>query len=187
MDKKSSPNIKNQPKKRKKITLSYLENAGAYYLERFSASITSFRRVMERKIARSCHDHPEQDKDACLTMLDEITAKFVRLGYLNDEIYAKQLAGSLQTKGQSHRRIKQNMALKGLSEDLIGQSLPDMDEENEKAAALRLAKKRRLGCFATRPKENDLQKGLASLMRAGFDFSTAQWVMGLTIEDIEKF
>ena len=50
MEKREPP----APKKRKKITLSYLENAGAYYLERFSASEAQFRKVMGQKIYKSC-------------------------------------------------------------------------------------------------------------------------------------
>ena len=185
MDKKSSPIHGVTPKKRKKITQSYLENAGAYYLERFSASINQFKKVMTRKIDLSCRDHPEQDREDCLTLLDNVVKKFENLGYLNDNNYGRNLVHSLQIKGVSHTRLLMTLRLKGLSEGIIEQIAPERDTDNDKKSALRWAKKKRLGPFNVRTRDNDMNRGLSSLARAGFDFDTAKWVMSLTKEDAE--
>jgi regulatory protein len=186
MDKKSTPNLQTNQKKRKKITASYLENAGAYYLERFSASVSQFRKVMERKIALSCREHPDQNREDCLTLLDAIVTKFENLGYLNDKLYAQMLVNSLNGKGLSLTRIGITLRQKGVPPDLIEEMMPERSHDDDKLAALRWAKKKRLGAFATRERENEKQKGLASLARAGFDYDISNWVMTLTREDAEE-
>lgn len=183
MDKKSSPNTHAPDKTRKKITARYLENAGVYYLERFSASIAQFRRVMERKITLSCKDHPDQSKESCLALLDDVVAKFEKLGYLNDDAYARSLLYSLTQRGLSRSRILMTLKQKGISADLVATILPDKDADTERLSALRWAKKKRLGPFSLRARENDLQRGLASLARAGFDYDLCQWVMHLSPDD----
>jgi regulatory protein len=185
MDKKSSPIDGLKPKKRKKITQSYLENSGAYYLERFSASISQFRKVMSRKIDLSCREHSEQNKEECMIMLDEVIKKFENLGYLNDDNYGRSLINSLQNKGVSHTRLLLTLRLKGLSEDLIEQLAPERDVDADRKAAVRWAKKKRLGPFAVRIRENDLNRGLSSLARAGFDYDIAKWVMSIELNEAE--
>ncbi len=185
MDKKSSPNTPFEPKKRKKITRSYLENAGAYYLERFSASISQFKHVMARKIDKSCKDHPEQNKAECLTLLDEIVKKFIDLGYLDDERYARSLLNMLQQKGLSRTRILGTLRIKGIDAELVQQIMPEPNAEQDRQAALKWAKKKRLGPFTLRPRDNDMQRGLGSLARAGFGYDIATWVMSLSPDEAQ--
>ena len=186
MDKKSTPNLQTNQKKRKKITASYLENAGAYYLERFSASISLFRTVMGRKIALSCREHPDQNKDECLKLLDDVVRKFENLGYLNDRLYAQQLLNSLEYKGTSLTKMMMTFRQKGVPPELIEEIMPKRTRDEDRMAALLWAKKKRLGVFATRERENEKQKGLASLARSGFDYDTANWVMNLDREEAEE-
>ena len=102
---------KKEQKKRvaRKITQSYLQNSGLYYLQRYAASESHFKSVMARKIDRSLTDHPSLDKNQCLEWLDEVAEKFVKAGYLNDERYATGLLQSLQIKGRSQKQIQGRM------------------------------------------------------------------------------
>lgn len=178
--KKSSPAAPEIQKKRKKITQSYLENAGAYYLERFSASIAQFCRIMGQKIEKSCKDHPDQNREECLTLLDAVVKKFIDLGYLNDTVYARSLYNTLLLRGFSRTRILGTLRMKGLTQESIDSVIPEPTIEQEKESALRWAKKKRLGPFALRVRDNDLQRGLGSLARAGFGYDIASWVMKLS-------
>lgn len=186
MEKKSSPERHLSPKKRKKITRSYLENSGAYYLERFPASIAQFKKVMGMKIDRSCKDNPEQEKAACLALLDEVIEKFIGLGYLNDASYAQALLNSLQSRGLSRQRILGTMRNKGIDGELIQSLVPEEDAEQEKRSALRWAKKKRLGPFRLRVRDNDIQRGMGSLARAGFGYDIAHWVMSLSPDEAQS-
>ncbi len=183
MDQNTAQRKEKEPRKRKKISQSYLENAGAYYLERFAASISQFRKVMERKITNSCRDHPDQSKESCLEILETVIRKFENLGYLNDTVYARNLVSSLERRGFSRLRILGTLRNKGIDGDVVAAIVPQDFGEMDKQAALRWAKKKRLGPFCLTPRENDRQRGLASLARAGFSYDTALWVMDLSPDD----
>jgi regulatory protein len=172
--------------KPRKITRSYLENAGAYYLERFPASIMQFKKVMGQKIERSCKDNPEQERSFCLSLLDEVVEKFVGLGYLNDNSYAQALLHSLQSRGMSRMRILGTLRTKGVDTELIQSIMPAADAEQERSAALRWAKKKRLGPFCLRVRDNDMQRGMGSLARAGFGYDIAHWVMSLSPDEAQE-
>lgn len=193
-------------KKRKKITASYLQNAGVYYLERFPAGIGQFRTVMTRKIDRSMKDHPDQDRAACLEMLEEVISKFVGMGLLNDALYARAMASSLRRRGLSTTAITQKLRQKGLPPSEIatalsqiderltdlrpataGQSDPDIEAMGgaDYIAALTLARKKRIGPFAKTPpaEASDRDKQMARLARQGFSYDIVQRVMRTDADD----
>ncbi len=177
------------PKIPKKITETYLHNAGLYYLQRFAASSGQFRTVMQRKIDNSCRHHVDQDRDQCLTLLNALVIKFENVGLLNDEGYARGMVISLRRRGLSERAILMRLQNKGLSEPQIRAALIEFNEENqvnasqsERQAALKLARKKRLGPYAVA--EFDFNKALAAFARAGFSFDVAQNILRLTPDDL---
>ncbi len=173
----------------KKITASYLHNAGLYYLERFSASTAHFRTVMRRKIRKSCTAHPDQDETTCHALLETLIETFVRAGLLNDPLYAKAQITSLRRSGKSARAIQVKMLVKGVPAPMTTETLGQLDtethtdpQEAEFQAALRHAQKKRLGPFRTRG-EPEPQKDLSRMARAGFSFDTARRVLHYTDDD----
>ncbi len=187
VSKKSSPDLQESEKKpiklRKKITASYLENSGAYYLQRFAASSMRFRQVMTRKIDLSCRDHPEQNREDCLALLDTLITKFIDLGYLNDQSFAKGLFYSLSLRGYSRQKILVHMKMKGVPEHEISECLGAEDSEHELAMAIRYIKRKKLGAFSMRDVENGHQKALASLARNGFGYDIASKALELSADD----
>lgn len=185
---KSKTNItKNKEKKPripKKITESYLHNSGLYYLERFAASSEHFRKVMLRKVERSCFHHKDQNKQDCMEMVDQLVNRFRTSGLLDDETYTRGTVTSLRRRGLSARAIQNRLKQKGLPDTLIQKHLSAIDEEcgddSELCAALRLIKRRRLGAFQTTEKENAQEKALASLARSGFSYDIAIKALNMT-------
>ena len=175
----------------KKITETYLSNAGAYYLQRYAASTAQFRTVMTRKIDRSCRAHPDQDRETCIAMLDRLVDKFAGLGYLNDDGYARSMVTSLCQRGLSYRSILMKLQNRGLSSGQIDAALNQYhydhqitSMETERKAALKLARKKKVGPYA--PDGNwDRNKALAAFARAGFSFELARTVLDMTAEEIE--
>lgn len=182
--KKSSPAAKTV-KKPRKITQDYLENSGKFYLEKFPASVEHFKLVMTRKIRKSCLAHPEQNLAQCAQLLDAVAEKFVRLGFLDDQALTRGLLTSYRTRGWSQRKIKATLAMKGLSADIIEDYMSDQSESDSSdlTAALRWARKKRMGCFATGEPKPD--KWLSSLGRAGFDYGTARRALTMSREEAE--
>lgn len=89
MIEKSSNKKQRKQKVPKKITDTYLHNAGLFYLQRFTASRSHFYDVMMRKIKKSCTYHKNQKIEDCESLLKNLIEKFEELGLLDDKSYAK--------------------------------------------------------------------------------------------------
>lgn len=182
-------NIKEAPPRQgkkppKKITEKYLYNSGLAYLQRFTSSVPNFRRIMIRKIDKSCKHHTDQDKETCLALLDKTVETFVRQGYLNDDLYLQGMVTSLRRRGLSTRAIQAKLQQKGLDSDKITQAVRTIDgdvntADAELSAAVQYMRRKRLGCFAAAPQE----KHLASLARGGFGFDIANKALKLTEDE----
>lgn len=177
----------------KKVTATYLHNSGLYYLQRFAASTTQFRRIMQRKIDNSCRAHPEQNPDECKELLDALIETFQRSGLLNDELYAAGAIRSLRQRGLSTRVITAKMEMKGISAALVQATLAEIDSRTagdpNMVAAIKHARRRHIGPFMSPDKnmdDKDRNKQLAAMARAGFDFETARKVLGMKKEEAES-
>lgn len=185
-----SPRAQSRPIKiPKKITETYLHNAALYYLQRFAASSAQFRKVMQRKIDLSCRHHTDQNPEDCQTLLDKLVARFQENGLLNDGTYARGMVITLRRRGISERAIFMKLQNKGLSEGQIKDALEDFNAENdtntaesEYRAALKLARKKRVGPYAVAEFEYD--RALSAFARAGFSFDVARRVLGMSVEDL---
>ncbi len=175
----------------KKISESYLHNSGLYYLERFAASKKHFIFVMTRKVKRSCMHHTEQNYDECVSMVRNLADKFERTGLLDDTLYTNGLVASLRRKGKSRSAIVNKMRIKGIDQDRTLEALDSLDNDQhngsqqaEEEAALKLAKKKKIGPFFIGEDEN-LQKSLGVFARAGFSYQVSRKVLEMTEEEIE--
>ena len=163
----------------KKATKSHLENAALYYVERFSSTAESLRQVLNRRVHRSAHYH-DTDIEEGLDWVGDIVERFQRSGLVDDRLFAQARARSLLQRGNSTKTIRMKLFAKGVSSELIDDALSLLTEEAgeggtvEQQAALRLAKRRRLGpfCDPSRRSENR-EKHLAALARAGFSYDVA--------------
>jgi regulatory protein len=179
----------------KKITADYLHNAGLYYLQRFAASSLHFRRVMMRKIDRSCHYHTDQDKAACTALLDALIDDFKRSGLLDDAAYVQGSVASLRRKGLSARAIEARLAAKSVAAHDIRASLARHadhagDPDQDFIAALRFARKKRIGPFGHAPADEEdgthQDKAMAAMARAGFSYETARKALATRRDDADN-
>ena len=192
LNEKGNSYEQNKRKTPKKITPTYLHNSGLYYLERFAASKEHFKSVMMRKAKRSCLHHKDQNYDACVKMVGELADKFESCGLLNDDAYAKAIVSSLRRKGLSSRAITIKMRSKGIAIDKTMSALKELDSvqfDNERdaeiAAAIRLARKKKIGVFFIGEEQN-IKRSLGMFARAGFSYDIAQNVINMTLEEIEE-
>ena len=189
---KISTKNKKQPRKPRKITPRYLENASLAYLQRFASSSENLRRILKRKAERSCNYH-ETDLDEALLMIDELIIRYKSSGLLNDESYTQGMVASLRRRGGSKRAIIARLRHKGLPLELINETLDKIDSEineheisPEMHAGFRYAKRRRLGPFRTQPSLDRQDKELASMGRAGFSYEIAKAVINCSTEDLPE-
>lgn len=206
-DNLSGGNIKQAPERRKqkvpkKITESYLHNAGLYYLQRFSASSEHFHSVMMRKVKKSCAHHQDQDFEACTRLVDQLVQKFLETGLLNDEAYVSGMIASGRRKGLSRKAILNKLRQKSVSPDTALPVLEAHDEERtaqaeeindaDFGAALTFVRRRKIGPYR-KPKHGQnaedfeiFQKELAKCARAGFSFEISRKVLELDQDEAER-
>lgn len=170
-----------EPKKKtpRKITPSYLENAALYYLQRYASSAENLKTVLRRKTDRSCHFH-KVTPDEFYPLIDTLVTRYITAGLIDDTVYARGKAASLRRQGKSSRIIEMKLTQKGLSRTHIEQALEDADQHHEDAelnAAITLARRKKIGCFRTKPYQDKIaetRKEMAAMARAGFSFDIAK-------------
>ena len=149
------------------------------YLARYAASTSHLRLVLQRKVYRRAQrtdtEPPSQaDLNAAI---DAAVDRMTELGLLNDREYAASLARNYRNRGEPIGKIRLRLQAKGLPTDAIHQATQSLDD-NELDAALRYAKRKRLGPYRLRPgKPDQSQRDVASLCRAGFPLTIARKVI----------
>lgn len=170
-----------KPKKKqiKRLSETYLRNSALYYLQRHPTSVSHFITVMDRKMARSLRVHKDQDIAPFQAFVREVlVAEFSRAGFLNDELYARALAGTYRRKGLPERAVAMKLKMKGVE-------APDAPEgHDDLAAGYIYARRKKLGPYAT--KVRDPQKDLAAMARAGFSYEVCKRVMDTSADDLPE-
>ncbi|MGF7172493.1 regulatory protein RecX [Azospirillum doebereinerae] len=163
------------------VTAQYLENSALHYLERFASSTANLRNVLMRKVKLSAQAHGTDPEEGA-RWIDDLLARYVRSGLLNDETYARMRTESLHRRGSSTRAIAQKLASKGIDRDETDKALESLREDVgpdvDLAAALALAKRRRLGVYRLpEARAAHREKDMAALGRAGFGYEIARRIV----------
>jgi regulatory protein len=157
------------------VTPAYLDRAALAYLERFASSAQNLARVLKRKVERRCRMRSE-DPAPFLALIDDVVARAVRGGLVDDRRYAEGRVASLRRRGGSARAIGAKLAAKGVARDTVAAVLVGAAED-ELAAAHALARRRRLGPYRTGDRAAFREKDLAAFARAGFSFAVARRIV----------
>ncbi len=157
------------------VTPAYLDRAALAYLERFASSAQNLARVLRRKVERRCRMRSE-DPAQFLALIDDVVARAVRGGLVDDRRYAEGRVASLRRRGGSARVIGAKLAAKGVARDTVAAALV-VAADDELAAAHALARRRRLGPYRTGDRAAFREKDLAAFARAGFGFAIARRVV----------
>ncbi|MEI6560187.1 MAG: RecX family transcriptional regulator [Rhodospirillaceae bacterium] len=173
------------------VTAERLERAALLYLERFSASAASLRRVLARRVERSARDHGSDPAEGA-GWIEALILRYRQSGLLDDAVYAEAKAGSLRRRGASARAIRDRLAAKGVDTGIAAAALARTDQDSghaesaEDTAALALARRRRLGPFRPEARRAEQRsRDLAALGRAGFSYETARRVIDAKFEPEE--
>lgn len=165
----------------RRITPAYLQRAAMHYLERYSAPAAQLRRVLTRKVALSCRHHGE-DPAVHAAALDDVVARCIASGLVDDRRFAEARAATLRRRGRSARAVAATLAAKGVGRELAEQASSVGDEE-ELAAARKAARRKRLGPWSRGGRAENRQKDLAAMARAGFTITVARAVIDGTGDD----
>lgn len=166
------------------VTREALEKAAYAYLERYASSVENLRRVLLRRVERAARAHPHEqaatERAEGRARVDEVVRRLQARHLLDDAAYAGARARSLSRQGRSRAIIARRLALKGVPAAAVEGALDGLaaDGETDIAAALRYARRRRLGPFrAAAERRERRERDLAALGRAGFAYDIARRVV----------
>jgi regulatory protein len=173
-----------------------LQDAALSYLARYAATEAGLLRVLERRIDRWARlaQTADADRDAIAAELSAakqaargIVARLAATGAVDDAAFAESRVRNLVRAGRSRRAIAAHLAAKGVGTETQRRILPHDTAGDELAAALVLARRRRIGPFRAGdpPDAAGRRRELAIFARAGFPQSVAARALETEAEEAE--
>lgn len=151
------------------------------YVARFATSAARLETYLKRKLReRGWEGEGEPD-------LAALVERYVELGYVDDEGYARARSGGLLRRGYGPRRVNQALAAAGIAEEI--RETVKAGAGQERAAALAMARKRRFGPYGGEPLDRPKrEKQVAAMLRAGHPLDSArELVDAASIEAAEEW
>ena len=144
-----------------------------YYLSKYSSSKKNLEFILKKKIRRLSDE--KQIRFHLYNEIQIIIEKLEKLNLINDQVFVESKIQSLQYQAKSQNYIKQYLLQKGIDKKLIEEQISLFYKNNknlEKENALKFAKKRNLI-----NNNQDYQKKLSKLARAGFSYDIAKEIL----------
>jgi regulatory protein len=154
-----------------------MRRAAVDYLSKHSSSTANLRAVLERKARRRIED-PEAD---IASLVGPAVQFCVEQGFVDDVAYAETKVAAAARKGVSSRKVAMQLRSKGVDAEHVADALREVDDL---AAAVRFARKRRVGPWRTTD-EPDRDRELGKLARQGFDEGTCRRVFLMELTEAE--
>jgi regulatory protein len=150
-----------------------LKELGLAYVARFATSRSKLADYLGRKLRERGWEGAEQPPIA------RIVEWAADAGFIDDPAYALSKARTLGARGFGERRVAMALRAAGIEEDDAAPA-NQLAHESGADAALRFAKRKRLGPYATTPPDRrDSDKALAAMIRAGHPFDLAKRILML--------
>ena len=169
-----------------------LQAAALAYLSRYAASKATLSRVLERRIRRWAEraegprDRIAADAAQARLTVAEIVDAMAAAGMVDDASFASSRARSLARAGRSKRTIAGYLIQRGISPAMAKEAVAE-NAEDELAAALAFARRRRIGPYRRAHDHDDQarERELATLARAGFARAIATAVLDMALDEAE--
>jgi regulatory protein len=176
------------------LTRDELEAYAVSYLAKFDCTVARLRQVLHRKLEKNAagpSNAPEAETSTVIGRPDveSIIQRFLEVGYLNDERFARGLAHSLFARGVAPRKAIERLRQRGVTSELAQRVIEESAQsgETELVSAARLVRRKRLGwCRSDETlRKERAQRDLAVLARAGFSFDVARRALARPVDDVD--
>ncbi len=170
-----------EPERHKKpprpLDAEALERLAVHYVGRYATTRAKLRSYLSRKLKERGWEGARPDVDGLVERLSG-------LGYVDDEAFASARAASLQRRGYGERRVRQALTAAGIEEEHAAEANEQV-RQGAMGAALRFARRRRIGPFAVVEVDREAQqKAFGAMMRAGHPVEIVRRVLNASLEDI---
>jgi regulatory protein len=164
---------KKAPKPRPALTDTVLRELALAYVGRFATTRFKLASYLQRKLRERGWDGDRQPD------VEAIVERIAELGYVDDAAYAQSKARALAGRGYGARRVRQTLRAAGIAEEDSVEAEAFVEAEAVEAA-LRFARRRRLGPFADRAHDRpERERALAAMIRAGHSFEISRKILSL--------
>lgn len=148
-----------------------LDELALAYVGRFATTRAKLASYLARKL-RERGWEGERSPD-----VEAIVERLSSLGYVDDRSYANIKARSLTARGYGARRVGDALRSAGIGEEDSAEAREQAESEAVESA-LRYARKRRIGPFASdSPDRAQVERSLAAMVRAGHDFGLSRAIL----------
>ena len=155
-----------------------LQELALRYVGKYATTRAKLRAYLSRKLRERGWDGGREPN------LEALVNRFAELGYVDDASYALGRSRSLSSRGYGKRRLAEKLRAAGVGEDDSGAANKHADGESV-AAALRFAKRRRLGPFAAAaPDRLQREKWVAAMVRAGHEYGLARIITDMNPDQV---
>jgi regulatory protein len=151
----------------KPLDSAQLEGLALAYVARFATSAAKLDLYLRRKLRERGWAGEGEPPVAALV------ERYVALGYVDDEAFARARTGSLLRRGYGPRRIAQALGAAGIGEEVRGEVAPG--NIAQRRAALALATRRKFGPFGGGAGDRKArEQQIAAMLRAGHPLDSAR-------------
>jgi regulatory protein len=133
------------------------------------AKNAAYRYLTIRPRSRAEVEKKLRDQEFPTVIITSVIDHLLRLGYLNDEQFARQWAASrVRSRGFGRRRIEQELRVRGIDRDTIGSVLKGLFEEDAEIDVARREADKKLRTLARFEPEVRKRRLAGFLERKGF-------------------
>lgn len=162
-------------------TVEEIKELALKYLDKYQPSKKSLQVYLFRKAIDGQSNSIE--KSEILKKIEIVIIDLEEKGLLNDSLYSELKSKNFLKRGYSLNKIKQSLSQKGISQNLLRETIEKIQEDNTNPdfySAIRICKKRRIGPY--RPEANKeifYKKDMGVLARSGFSYDLSKEVLAL--------
>ena len=167
---KNGVTVPNKPKRAPPpLDAEKLRELALRYVGKYATTRAKLRQYLARKLRERGWD------GGAAPDLEQLADRFAELGLIDDAAYALAKARSLGARGYGKMRLAEQLRHAGVDEEDSAEATAHAEDEAVEAA-LKFARRRRIGPFASETPDPSLrQKWIGAMVRAGhgFDISMA--------------
>ena len=158
-------------RKRKPLNAERLHELALFYVGKFATTRSKLSAYLNRKLReRGWEGDATPD-------VDRLVERLAGSGLVDDALYALSKSRSLSERGYGAARVRQSLRAAGVDEE-DGAAAHELAADEAASAALRFARRRRIGPFAEAvPDRAGRERALAAMVRAGHGFDLAKAVV----------
>jgi len=142
------------------------------------AKNTAYHYLMIRPRSRFEVERNLQDREFPSDIVSAVIDQLMKLGYLNDEQFARQwVASRVRSKGFGRRRLEQELRSKGISRDTIKETLSALFEDVPEAEVARQEADKKLRALTRFDPEVRRRRLAGFLERKGFSSEVIRTIL----------